>query len=385
MRRRAKSALGATLATAGVVAGLVLGATPASADPDPNLPPVDPAVIVDAPPPPAAPAPDVPVPAAPAPDVPVPGAPVFDVPVPGAPVPGAPAAAVAPPPVNNYPLPPGAAEPIPQPAAAPLNPFAPPPDPQVIPAGTPAGQNPTPFTGTPPFRPPSFNPVNGSMVGVAKPIYINFAVPIANRQLAEQAIHISSVPPVPGRFYWVSDTQVRWRPQDFWPANTVVNIDAAGTKSSFRTGDYLVATVDDKAHQMEIMRNGKLEKTFPVSMGRPDGKHETKNGTYYVLEKFPDIVMDSSTYGVPVDSKEGYKLKVQLAVRIDNSGAFVHSAPWSVADQGKRNVSHGCINLSPANAQWFYDNFGSGDPVVIKNTGGGWYNTPDGASDWQIF
>ena len=190
---------------------------------------------------------------------------------------------------------------------------------------------------------------------------------------------------MPGRFYWVSDTQVRWRPQDFWPANTVVNIDAAGAKSSFRTGDYLVATVDDKAHQMEIMRNGKLEKTFPVSMGRPDGKHETKNGTYYVLEKFPDIVMDSSTYGVPVDFAEGYKLKVQDAVRIDNSGAFVHSAPWSVGDQGKRNVSHGCINLSPANAQWFYDNFGSGDPVVIKNTGGGWYNTPDGASDWQMF
>jgi lipoprotein-anchoring transpeptidase ErfK/SrfK len=94
--------------------------------------------------------------------------------------------------------------------------------------------------------------------------------------------------------------------------------------------------------------------------------------------------MDSSTYGVPVNSAEGYKLKVQDAVRIDNSGIFVHSAPWSVGDQGKRNVSHGCINLSPANAQWFYDNFGSGDPVVIKNSVGT-YNAPDGASDWQMF
>ncbi|OBG87087.1 hypothetical protein A5699_19630 [Mycobacterium sp. E802] len=251
--------------------------------------------------------------------------------------------------------------------------------------GTPAGQSTVPFEGEPPFLPPSFNPVNGSMVGVAKPIYINFQRPIADRQMAQDAIRISSNPPVPGRFYWVTDTQLRWRPQDFWPANTVVNIDAAGTKSSFRVGDYLVATIDDKSKQMEVMRNGKLEKTFPVSMGKPDGKHETKNGTYYVLEKFPDIIMDSSTYGVPVDSAEGYKLKVQDAVRIDNSGVFVHSAPWSTGDQGRRNVSHGCINLSPANAQWFYDNFGSGDPVVIKNTGGGWYNTPDGASDWQMF
>ncbi len=252
-----------------------------------------------------------------------------------------------------------------------------------IPEGTPAGQNPTPYTGEPVFVPPSFNPVNGAMVGVAKPIIINFQRPIADRPMAEQAIHISSVPPVPGKFYWMSDTQVRWRPIDFWPANTTVNIDAAGAKSSFRTGDSLVATIDDKAHQMTISRNGKVEKTFPVSMGRPDGKHETKNGTYYVLEKFASIVMDSATYGVPTNSAEGYRLTVQNAVRIDNSGAFVHSAPWSVGDQGKRNVSHGCINLSPANAQWFYDNFGSGDPVVIKNSVGT-YNQNDGAQDWQI-
>ncbi|MEE6169286.1 MULTISPECIES: L,D-transpeptidase [unclassified Mycolicibacterium] len=337
MPKSAKRRLITVFMAAGLVGGLVLSPS-ALADPDVPPAPVDPAF--PPPPPGVLPAPD---PAAAA-------------------DPLAPAAqpAAVPPSVTNY----GA--------------------PAVIPSGTPAGQNPTPYTGEPVFLPPSFNPVNGSMVGVAKPIYIQFQRPIADKKLAEDAIHISSNPPVPGRFYWVNDTQVRWRPQDFWPANTVVNIDAGGTKSSFRVGDYLVATVDDKAHQMQVMRNGKLEKTFPVSMGKPDGKHETKNGTYYVLEKFPSIVMDSATYGVPNTSPEGYKLTVQDAVRIDNSGAFVHSAPWSVADQGKRNVSHGCINLSPENAQWFYDNFGSGDPVVIKNSTG-LYNQPDGASDWQIF
>ncbi|ORV25492.1 hypothetical protein AWB98_17825 [Mycolicibacterium conceptionense] len=245
----------------------------------------------------------------------------------------------------------------------------------------PAGQNPLPFVGEPPFLPPAFNPANGSTVGVAKPIYINFQRPIADRQLAESSIHISSNPPVPGKFYWMSDTQVRWRPIDFWPAGTVVNIDAAGTKSSFRVGDALVATIDDDTHQMQIHRNGVLEKTFPVSLGKPG--YETPNGTYYVLEKFADIVMDSSTYGVPVNSAEGYKLKVKNAVRLSNTGIFAHSAPWSVADQGKRNVSHGCPNLSPANAQWFFDHFGSGDPVVVKNSVG-LYNQNDGANDWQI-
>ena len=103
---------------------------------------------------------------------------------------------------------------------------------------------------------------------------------------------------------------MRWRPYAFWPAGTVVNIDASGAQSSFRVGDALVATVDDKTHQMTITRNGKVEQTFPVSMGKPDGKHDTKNGTYYVLEKFPDIVMDSATYGVPSTSPEGYKVHV---------------------------------------------------------------------------
>ena len=297
----------------------------------------------------------------------------------------------APPPVADpigFPAPPPPADPL---AAPPADPFVPPPanplaaaQPTVIPEGTPAGQNPTPYTGEPVFAPPTFNPTNGSKVGAAKPIYINFQRPIADRAMAEQAIHISSVPPVPGRFYWTSDTQVRWRPQDFWPAGTVVNIDAGGTKSSFTVPEQLVATIDDATHQMTVVRNGKVEKTIPVSMGMAAGGHTTPNGTYYVLEKFPTIVMDSSTYGVPVNSANGYKLNVQLAVRIDNSGNFVHSAPWSVSDQGKRNVSHGCINISPDNAKWFYDNFGSGDPIVVKNSKG-IYNQPDGASDWQMF
>jgi lipoprotein-anchoring transpeptidase ErfK/SrfK len=343
MRQRTRGRLATAIIAAGLVGGLVLGNPSAQAEPGipppPPPAPVDPAAAAPVPPPPADP---------------------FAVP---APLP--PAEAPAPPPANPF--------------FGPADPLA---QQQPIPEGTPAGQNPTPYVGPPVFAPPTFNPTNGSIAGVAKPIYINFARPIADRAMAEQAVHISSNPPVPGRFYWVNDTQLRWRPQDFWPPGTVVNIDASGTKSSFTVPEQLVATIDNKTHQMEILRNGKVEKTFPVSMGKAG--HDTPNGTYYVLEKFPDIIMDSATYGVPTDSAEGYRLKVQDAVRIDNLGTFVHSAPWSVGSQGEENVSHGCINLSPANAQWFFDNFGSGDAIVIKNSTG-LYNKPDGASDWQMF
>ena len=83
------------------------------------------------------------------------------------------------------------------------------------------------------------------------------------------------------------------------------------------------------------------------------------------------------------DERPFVALPVYTSRQFRHAGIFVHGAPWSVADQGKRNVSHGCPNLSPADAQWFFDNFGSGDPVVVKNSVGT-YTENDGAQDWQI-
>jgi lipoprotein-anchoring transpeptidase ErfK/SrfK len=53
-----------------------------------------------------------------------------------------------------------------------------------------------------------------------------------------------------------------------------------------------------------------------------------------------------------------------------------------VDDQGKRDVSHGCINISPTNARWFFDNFGAGDPIVVTNSTGT-YSRRDSSNDWQ--
>jgi lipoprotein-anchoring transpeptidase ErfK/SrfK len=325
----------AALSAAGLAALLVLGAGAAAADPDPA--PGDPNVAApgDGPPPPAPP--PLPAPLA---------------------------------------LPPPLAPPFPPPLAPPF----PPAFPAAI--GPADGQNPTPFTGTAPFGPPSFVPKNGSTVGVAQPIIINFPGTVEDAGAAINAVHVSSVPPVSGKFYWMTPTQLRWRPLSFWPAHTAVTVDAGGTVSSFQTGDQLIATADDATHQLTVTRNGTVEKTIPMSMGMTSGNHQTPNGTYYVQEKMPSVVMDSSTYGVPVNSAYGYKVTVELAVRFDNVGDFVHSAPWSVDDQGKRDVSHGCINISPTNAKWFFDNFGPGDPIIVANSSGGSYKKNDGSSDW---
>jgi len=238
-----------------------------------------------------------------------------------------------------------------------------------------------PFAAAAPFASPTISPAEGATVGVAKPIVIDFDAPVTDRALAEQAIQISSDPPVPGQFYWMDSSQVRWRPFEFWPADTTVTVDAGGTRSSFSTGDALIAVADNDSHQLTITRNGDVEQTFPMSMGKPG--HDTPNGTYYVQDKSLDVVMDSATYGVPNTSPDGYRVHVQLAVRFDNSGNYVHSAPWSEADQGVRNVSHGCINIKPSDAKWFYDNFDVGDPIVVTNSVGS-YTQDDGAQDWQI-
>jgi len=326
MSRWTKGPLAAAFSTVGVTAVLTLGSASALADPEP---------------PPPAPGLDAPAPAA---DPPAPA-----------------------------PL-----------AAPPADPLAPPPAvPASAPTGPVTGQNPEPFSGPPPFVPPTFNPVGGSTVGVGEPIIINFARPIADQPMAERAIHVSSTPPVSGKFYWLTPSQVRWRPLSFWPAHTAVHVDAAGAIENFVTGDALMATADDATHQLTVTRNGAVIQTFPMSMGMAAGGHQTPNGTYYVLDKKAKVIMDSSTYGVPVNSSFGYKVTVENAVQFDNSGDFVHSAPWSVADQGKRDVSHGCINISPSNAQWFFDNFGSGDPIVVKNSTGT-YSKNDGSNDWQL-
>ncbi len=345
MSRWTKGPRAAAFSAVGVTAALMLGSGMAMADPEP--PPPAPGVdapaatpVEPAPPPPADPLAGQP------PVVPLPGQPVT-------PLPGDPLA-----------VPPAV------PAAA-------------APSGPVVGQNPEPFTGPPPFVPPTFNPVSGSTVGVGEPIIINFARPIADQHMAEQAIHVSSTPPVSGKFYWLTPSQVRWRPLSFWPAHTAVHVDAAGTQENFVTGDSLIATADDATHQLVITRNGAVEQTFPMSMGMAAGGHQTPNGTYYVLDKKAKVVMDSSTYGVPVNSTYGYKVNVEDAVQFDNSGDFVHSAPWSVADQGKRDVSHGCINISPTNAKWFFANFGAGDPIVVKNSVGT-YSKNDGSNDWQL-
>ncbi|MGK5173473.1 Ig-like domain-containing protein [Geodermatophilus sp. CPCC 205761] len=241
---------------------------------------------------------------------------------------------------------------------------------------------------------PSVGPLDGQTVGVGMPIRVWFDDPVADKAAVESHLLVTSTTPTDGVWNWFSDTEVHFRPSQYWPENTDVTLEANlygvalgegvwGEKDravSFRVGERHVSVADAATHTMEVYDGDQLVQTFPMSAGSPD--NPSYNGAHVVTEMNRDRVMDSSTYGVPVDSPEGYRTPVEYAVRLSDSGEFVHAAPWSVAQQGRENVSHGCINVSTDNARWFYEFTQPGDVVEIRNSSAGTLRSD--IYDWTI-
>ncbi|HVX17351.1 MAG TPA: Ig-like domain-containing protein [Acidimicrobiales bacterium] len=243
----------------------------------------------------------------------------------------------------------------------------------------------------------SVNVWDGGVYGVGMPIIVrlNTAIPQAKRAELEQRITVTGTPTVTGAWRWFSDTELHWRPQNYWTPGTNVTVDinfagfdvdgqtwgVDGRKISFAIGDSHISVVDAATHQMVVRTNGAVVKTMPVSTGRD--KYPTKSGIHVINERAQKVIMDSATVGIPRNSPDGYYETVYWNVRISNSGEFVHAAPWSVGSQGRSNVSHGCVNVSTANAEWFFNYSRVGDVVQVVNTPEQ-LQPSNGYGDWQI-
>jgi len=220
----------------------------------------------------------------------------------------------------------------------------------------------------------------GGTYGIGVPIIARFDEPITDKAAAMQQMIVTTNPPVEGAWYWFSNSEAHWRPKDFWTPGTSVSVDIKvygvqvseglwgqeDTHTDFTIGDAMISEIDNSNLLLKVYKNGQLIKTFPASMGK--AKYPTQSGIHVVQEKYQMKTMDSSTWGLPTDDPEGYVTDVPWATRISGSGEFVHSAPWSEPDQGVRNTSHGCINLSMSAGKWFYDNATFGDIVTITGT-----------------
>jgi lipoprotein-anchoring transpeptidase ErfK/SrfK len=238
---------------------------------------------------------------------------------------------------------------------------------------------------------------DGDTVGVGMPIAVELtsSVPKERRAALERRFFVESTPKVEGSWYWWSDSEVHYRPKTYWKPGTKVSYRLAigglpmgygsygkrDRTATFTVGDAIVTKVDAAAHVAKVYRNGTLIRTMRVSTGK--AAMPSSSGTHVVMDKKPEMTFDSGTFGVPADSADGYRQKVQWDVRYTWRGEFFHSAPWSVGDQGYRNVSHGCVNLSPANAKWFYDLAKKGDVIQIVNTGRQ-VQPANGWTDWNV-
>ena len=221
--------------------------------------------------------------------------------------------------------------------------------------------------------------------GVGMPIILTFSQPITSRAAVERSLQLMTSKPVVGAWHWDGSQTLDFRPRDYWPAYTTVSFTGHlngvqgapgmyGTHTltqTFDIGPSLVAVGNTAAHRTQIYYNGKLRYDWPISSGRPGDN--TPNGSYLTIEKANPVQMTGP----------GYSLSVPWSVRFTFSGDYYHDAYWSVGEQGFQNVSHGCVNLSPADAETYYNLAVPGDPITIVGSpkGGTWDN---GWTEWFL-
>jgi lipoprotein-anchoring transpeptidase ErfK/SrfK len=233
---------------------------------------------------------------------------------------------------------------------------------------------------------------SGATYGVGMPIMLTFSQPITDRAAVERSLQITTSTPVTGAWYWDDSEHLFFRPRDYWPANTTVSFTghlngvegAPGIygdhtlTQSFDIGQSVVAVASTTAHRTLIYVGGKLTYNWPISTGR--ATLPTPDGTYLTVEKHNPVRMIG---GGAKGSPTYYNELVNWAVRFTFSGDYYHAAPWSVVNQGYSNVSHGCVNLSPADAETYYNMAIPGDPITITGSAkaGKW---DDGWTNWFL-
>ncbi|MFS0715874.1 Ig-like domain-containing protein [Arthrobacter sp. 1P04PC] len=241
-------------------------------------------------------------------------------------------------------------------------------------------------------------PLDGMKVGVAQPIQITFSEPVLNRDAVEKAIKITSTSGQPGEFHWFSNTMVRYRPENFWAANSTITMDMQlfgvdlgkgqignfNKKVTIHIGDKKTAIADATAHTFKAFINDQQVGEWPTTMG--DTRFPSARGYLVLMEKYRVEHMSAASIGLkPGDPAYYGELDVNFATRLTPSGEFIHQATDSALPYiGKTNLSHGCIGLGPDGAQWVFDNMTAGDVVQVVNTEGDFAAFDDGYGDWNI-
>lgn len=252
-----------------------------------------------------------------------------------------------------------------------------------------------------------FTPDDGSTVGVGMPVSINFDKAITNKAAVQKGITVSSSSGQEVVGHWFNANRIDFRPEDYWTENSTVTLKLAldGVEGAdgvygvqqktvtFKIGRNQITYVDAKTKQMKVTQDGKTIKTIPISAGSPENK--TYEGIMVMSEKFKETRMNGATVGFTDDDGKGeYDIKdVPHAIRLTNSGTFVHGNYWGAKSIfGSVNTSHGCVGLSDTKGAndkgtagyWFYNNSIIGDVVIVQNTGDKTVSPDNGLNGWNL-
>ncbi|MFD9431648.1 Ig-like domain-containing protein [Streptomyces sp. NPDC060002] len=253
----------------------------------------------------------------------------------------------------------------------------------------------------------NFTPDDGSTVGVGMPVSINFNKEITNKAAVQKGVTVTSTSGQEVVCHWFSTQRMDCRPEDYWKENSTVTLKLAldGVEGAdgvigvqqktvtFKVGRNQVSYVDAKTKQMKITHNGAVIKTIPISAGSPDNK--TYEGQMVMSEMFKETRMNGATVGFTDDDGKGeYDIKdVPHAIRLTNSGTFVHGNYWGAKSVfGSVNTSHGCVGLSDTKGAndtgtagyWFFTHSIVGDVVVVQNTGDKTVSPDNGLNGWNM-
>jgi lipoprotein-anchoring transpeptidase ErfK/SrfK len=133
--------------------------------------------------------------------------------------------------------------------------------------------------------------------------------------------------------------------------------------TDFTVGRDQRVQADVNSFHMVVLVDGKITKNYPVSYGKESVPgRATVSGIHVVTEKFPTFEMCNPQF-------DYCNVTEKWAVRINNNGEFIHENALTAAQQGKANVSHGCVNMGVGDAEDYYNSAIYGDPVEVTNTG----------------
>lgn len=221
----------------------------------------------------------------------------------------------------------------------------------------------------------------GRAYGVGLPIILNFSQPVTDKAAVRDALEVTAQDPVPGAWRWITDEQVVYRTESFWPPHQTVTLNAhlAGVRAAdgvygtknltyhFRIGAAQISMVNVRTHHMTVWIDGKVARSYGISAGVGTSLvYTTPSGTAVTMDKARLVIMTNPN--VPQGAPGWYREPVPLAVRLTNSGIYVHETPGAQWCLGVTNCSHGCIRQPAAEAQWFYNTNQTADVVHVTGT-----------------